>query len=87
MYFKNLSPVAVTNVRVFLEQSAGGDLFQVGLTPGDLKAYSSLTDALPLGPVPAGGAAGFYVQRVVPENITRGSSENIAQIKYYVSVP
>jgi len=87
VYFKNLSILAVTNVRVFLEQSAGGDQFQVGLTPGDLKAYGSLTDALPLGPVPAGGAAGFYVQRVVPENITRGSSENIAQIKYYVSVP
>lgn len=87
VYFKNLSAVAVTNVRIFLEQSAGGDQLLVGLTPTDLKAYPSLADSLSAGPVPAGGAAGFYVKRVVPENITRGSSENIAQIKYYVSVP
>ncbi|EKT4476366.1 hypothetical protein QEL91_002033 [Pseudomonas putida] len=87
VYFKNLSAVAVTNVRIFLEQSAGGDQLLVGLTTADLKAYTALTDSLPLGPIPAGGAAGFYVQRIVPENITRGSSENIAQIKYYVSVP
>lgn len=87
VYFKNLSGVAVTNVRVFLEQSAGGDQILIGLTPTDLKAYTSLTDSLSAGPIPAGGAAGFFIQRVVPENITRGSSENIAQIKYYVSVP
>lgn len=87
VYFKNLSAVAVTNVRIFLEQSAGGDEFLVGLTTSDLKANTSLEDSLSLGPVPASGAAGFYVKRVVPENITRGSSENIAQIKYYVSVP
>lgn len=87
VYFKNLSSVAVTNVRVFFEQSAGGDLFFVGLTDADMKVRTSLTDSLPLGPIPAGGAAGFYIKRVVPENITRGSSENIAQLKYYVSVP
>lgn len=87
VYFKNLGAVAVTNVRVFFEQSAGGDQFLVGLTAADMKAYASLTDSLPLGPVPAGGASGFYIKRAVPENITRGSSENIAQLKYYVTVP
>lgn len=87
VYFKNLSTVAVTNVRIFLEQSSGGDQFMLGLTPSDLKPYASLEDCLSAGPVPAGGAAGFYIKRVVPENITRGSGENIAQIKYYVSVP
>lgn len=85
VYFKNMGDVPVTNLRLFMEQSGGGDSFQLGLTSTGMREYASLTDSLSAGAIPTGGAVGFYIKRVVPPNITLGATQTIAQLKSYVS--